>query len=163
MYPHLHTWSLATGQAHAGRPGPVTWMLPEWLPVGHVWGQFLYSQDISKIPICCPQLPCCSHLGLNLQKEWWNFRHTDPRMEQGFLECVRRLFLEPPKITSCRCHLHLAQFQHPWEFQHPWGQFHQSPAYRLSCSTPKTSSALRTFLEKEKARRSLERETLVLI
>lgn len=45
---------------------------------------------------------------LKLQEEWWDFRPTDPRMEQSFLKHARGPFLEPPQITSHRCHLHLA-------------------------------------------------------
>lgn len=61
-----------------------------------------------------------------LQEEWWGFRHTDPRMKQEFLECVRRPFLEPPKTTSGRCHPCLAQ---PWLRR---GRYPQSAAYWLS-------------------------------
>lgn len=59
----------------------------------------------------CPQFPWGSHLGPWKEKRWSyrrNGGHTDPRMEQGFL---RGPFLEPPKVTACRCHLYLAQPQ----------------------------------------------------
>lgn len=92
---------------------------------------------------------------LKLQEEWWDFRHTDPRMEQGFL---RGPFLEPPQITSCRCHLYLAQSQYPRS------QSHQSPAYWLSLFHPKDHPQPRELSwKKERARRTPGRELLVLV
>ena len=111
------------------RLGHTTWLQcpgswTEQQPAGHVWGQMwpcaTLSIRVSSSTAGAPPMftlspaplrfPCgaLERETLKLQEEWWDFRHTDPRMEQGFL---RGPFLEPPKVTACRCHLYLAQPQ----------------------------------------------------
>ena len=114
MYPHPP--HLVLGSCWP-RLGHMTWVQcpgswTEQQPAGYVWGQMwpwatlsirIGSSTAGTPPMFTLSLaPLLFPSGalergtLKLQEERWDFRHTDPRMEQGFL---RGPFIEPPKVT----------------------------------------------------------------